>query len=197
MPSARRRDGGERSHRIAHHRPMIDFTRNHFELLGLPVRWRIDAQALERAYRELQREVHPDRYAGAPDHDKRLALQASARVNEAYRTLNDPVGRAEYLLRLRGVDATAETDTRLPVGFLTRQLERREAADEAQSAHDTAALEALIAELRFDAGTLSSGLERVLDGDDRDAARVCVRELRFLAKLEADLREMQLADLDR
>jgi molecular chaperone HscB len=197
MPSARRREGGERSHRIAHHRPMIDFTRNHFELLGLPVRWRIDAQALERAYRELQREVHPDRYAGAPDHDKRVALQASARVNEAYRTLHDPVGRAEYLLRLRGVDATAETDTRLPVDFLTRQLERREAADEAQSAHDAAALEALIAELRRDADTLFSGIERVLDGDDRDAARVRVRELRFLAKLETDLREMQLADFDR
>ena len=176
---------------------MIDFTRNHFELLGLPVRWRIDALALERAYRELQREIHPDRYAGAPDHDKRLALQASARVNEAYRTLCDPVGRAEYLLRLRGIDATAETDTQLPVDFLMRQLERREAADQAHSAHDGAALEVLIAELRRDAGALSSGIEDVLDGDDRDAARVRVRELRFLAKLESDLREMQVADFDR
>ena len=74
---------------------MIDFTRNHFELFGLPLRFRIDAPALQRAYRDLQRDVHPDRYAGGSDHEKRLALQASARVNEAYRTLKDPVARAE------------------------------------------------------------------------------------------------------
>ena len=62
---------------------MIDFTRNHFELLGLPARYRVEESALDRAYRELQNAVHPDRYAAAGDADKRLALQASARVNEA------------------------------------------------------------------------------------------------------------------
>ena len=42
---------------------MIDFSRNHFELFGLPERFRFDAAALDRAYRELQGEVHPDRFA--------------------------------------------------------------------------------------------------------------------------------------
>ncbi|MGE5088217.1 MAG: Fe-S protein assembly co-chaperone HscB [Candidatus Levyibacteriota bacterium] len=176
---------------------MIDFTRNHFELFGLPARFGVDAAELERAYRELQRNVHPDRYAGAPDHDRRLALQASARVNEAYRTLKDPVARAEYLLEIRGVDATAETDTRLPVDFLTRQLERREAADEAREAHDERALASIVDDVRAEAGEILGGIERVLDADDREAARMRVRELRFLAKLGDDLREMQLAELDR
>ena len=176
---------------------MIDFTRNHFELFGLPARFGVDAAELERAYRELQRNVHPDRYAGAPDHDRRLALQASARVNEAYRTLKDPVARAEYLLQVRGVDATAETDTRLPVDFLTRQLERREAADEAREAHDERALASIVDDVRAEAGEILGGIERVLDADDREAARMRVRELRFLARLGDDLREMQLAELDR
>jgi molecular chaperone HscB len=176
---------------------MIDFTRNHFELFGLPARFRVDAADLERAYRELQRNVHPDRYAGAADHEKRLALQASARVNEAYRTLKDPVARAEYLLQLAGVDATAETDTRLPVDFLMRQLERREGADEARVAHDERALAAIVDDVRGEAAELLGVVERTLDGDDREAARMRVRELRFLAKLGDDLREMQLAELDR
>ncbi|MDE2003341.1 MAG: Fe-S protein assembly co-chaperone HscB [Betaproteobacteria bacterium] len=176
---------------------MIDFTRNHFELFGLPPRFRVDVPALRRAYRDLQREVHPDRYASGSDHEKRLALQASARVNEAYRTLEDPVARAEYLLQLAGIDATAETDTRLPIDFLTRQLERREAADEARSAHDERALAAILDDVRRESGALLADMEDVLAGNDREPARMRVRELRFLAKLDDDLREMQLAELDR
>lgn len=176
---------------------MIDFTRNHFELFGLPPRFRVDAVELERAYRELQRNVHPDRYAGAPDHQKRLALQASARVNEAYRALKDPVARAEYLLQISGVDAAAETDTRLPVDFLMRQLERREAADEARAAHDERALASIAADAQREIEEILGGMERTLAADDREAARMRVRELRFLAKLGDDLREMHLAELDR
>src|SRR4051794_8729833 len=76
---------------------MIDFSRNHFDLLGLPPRYRVDVAALDAAYRKLQTEVHPDKFAAAGDAEKRVALQASARVNEAYRALKDPVQRAQYL----------------------------------------------------------------------------------------------------
>lgn len=176
---------------------MIDFSRNHFELFGLPVRYRVDAAALERAYRTLQSDVHPDRHAGAVDAQKRLALQSSARVNEAYRTLRDPVARAEYLLQLRGVDATSETDSQLAVDFLTRQLERREAAEEAADDHDERKLAALADQVRADAVDLQVEVERVLDADDRKTARRCVRELRFLSKLADDLDAMRAAELDR
>jgi len=175
---------------------MIDFSRNHFELFGLPARYRIDAGALERAYRDLQGAVHPDRFAGAGDTEKRLALQASARVNEAYRALRDPVSRAEYLLSLRGVDATSETDTRLPVAFLARQLERREAAEEARGERDARALAKLIDEIRGDAADLAVEVERALDGDDAEAARMRVRELRFLAKVADDLEALAAAEVD-
>ena len=176
---------------------MIDFSRNHFELFGLPTRYRIDSAALERAYRELQGDVHPDRHAGAGDSEKRLALQASARVNEAFGTLQDPVARAEYLLRLRGIDATAETDSRLPVRFLTQQLERREAAEEAVAGHDERALVELVNDVRSDAAKLQVDVERLLDSDDAEAARMAVRELRFLTKLADDLDAMHALELDR
>jgi molecular chaperone HscB len=176
---------------------MIDFSRNHFELFGLPVTYRTDGALLEHAYRQLQGDVHPDRHANAGDAQKRLALQASARVNEAYRTLRDPVSRAEYLLGLRGIDATAETDSRLPLEFLQRQLERREVAEEAGIAHDERALAALVDQVRREAAALQTGVAQVLDDGDAEAARMRVRELRFLTRLAEDLDALHAVELDR
>jgi molecular chaperone HscB len=170
----------------------IDFSRNHFELFGLPARFAVDGAALEHVYREMQRSVHPDRYASADDAQKRLALQASARANEAYRTLRDPLARAEYLLSLREPGATGETHTRLCVAFLTRQLERREAADEATRARDTGALAALVDEVRSEADALAIEVGPLLDACD-PAAPSRVREWRFLVKLTDDLDALRSA----
>ncbi len=175
---------------------MIDFSRNHFDLLGLPVRYRVELDALDAAYRKLQTQVHPDRFAGAGDADKRLAMQASARVNEAYRALKDPVERAQYLLTLHGVEAVAETDTALPFDFLERQLDRREEASDALAADDQRTLSALLDDVRTEAKELEAGLAQSLDDRaDYAAARPRVRELTFLAKLGDDLDAM-LASLD-
>ena len=170
---------------------MIDFSRNHFELFGLPERFRFDPAVLDRAYHELQGEVHPDRYAAAGDTEQRLALQSSARVNEAYSALKDPVARAQYLLSLHGVEAFGETDTSLPFEFLERQLERREAAAAASAAGDARALETLLEEVRAEARQLEQQLGALLDVEAAwEAARARVRELRFLSKLAGDLDAM-------
>ena len=170
---------------------MLDFARNHFELFGLPARYALDAGALDEAYRALQRQVHPDRHAASDDASRRLALQAAARVNEAYRTLGDPVERARYLLSLRGVDAFDETDTVLDTDFLERQLERRERASFAADAHDEAALDALVDEVRGEAAAAQATLARLLDAPASTAeARTRLRELKFLDKLAGDLDEM-------
>ena len=175
---------------------MLDFARNHFELFGLPARYALDTAALDDAYRALQRTVHPDRHANADDATRRLSLQAAARVNEAYRTLGDPVERARYLLGLRGVDAFDETDTSLDIGFLERQLERRERAVEALDARDEGALDVLLREVRADARALESTLGELLETQaPPPAARARVRELKFLDKLAGDLDEM-LAQVD-
>ncbi|MFO1305956.1 MAG: Fe-S protein assembly co-chaperone HscB [Burkholderiales bacterium] len=175
---------------------MIDFSRNHFDLLGLPVRYRVDPEALDTAYRRLQAEVHPDRFAGAGDAEKRLAMQASARVNEAYRALKDPVQRAQYMLKLHGIDAVGETDTALPFDFLERQLDRREEAGEALAADDARTLSALLGDIRAEAKELEIGLAQSLDERaDYAAARPRVRELTFLAKLGDDVDAM-LASLE-
>jgi len=167
---------------------VLDHSLDHFALFGLPRRYALDAGALAQAFRALQRDVHPDRHAAGDDTARRLALQASARVNEAQRTLASPVERARYLLALGGVDALAETDTALGIDFLERQLERREAAAAAAANGDTGSLDRLVAEARADAAALEAALVETLDvRGDVPGAKPLVRELAFLDKLANDL----------
>jgi len=176
--------------------PMIDPSRNHFELFGLPVRFRIDTDALDEAYRALQGEVHPDRHAGGSDADRRVAMQSSTLVNEAYQALKDPIERARYLLALRGIDAFDETDTKLSLEFLETQLERRERAAEAADVEDVEALEAILADVRSEISERLHQLGHLLDDAGAvDRAKAAVRELRFLAKVAEDVDAM-LASLD-
>jgi molecular chaperone HscB len=168
---------------------MIDFAHNHFELFGLPPRFAVDTDVLEERYRALQRDVHPDRHAGDPA-AQRQALQAAARVNEAYRTLKDPVERGRYLLQLQGIDALAETDTALSRTFLETELARREAAADAETAGDVAALESILAAIRRESAARESALAERLDAKDIAQARDAVRELKFLQKVAADVDAM-------
>ena len=174
---------------------MIDFSQDYFALFGLPRRYRFDPEKLDAAYHALQREVHPDRYAAAGDAERRVALQSSARVNEAYRALTDPVARAQYLLSLRGIDALAETNTTLPAGFLQGEIERREAVAEAHAARDGCGLAALLQRVRADAAALEITLADRLDTEAWEAARDAVRELRFLAKVAGDI-EAAIAEVE-
>jgi molecular chaperone HscB len=182
---------GDSNRSRAGHAPMIDFSRNHFELFGLEPRFRFDIAALDRAYRDLQSDVHPDRHAAASDDEQRIALQSSARVNEAYRTLKDPVARAEYLLSLHGVDAAIDGRGALGVDFLEQQLERREQASDAADAEDVATLDALLGRVRAELREREDALAEQLDGAGAWAqAAARVRELRFLAKVAEDIGAM-------
>jgi molecular chaperone HscB len=92
--------------------------RDFFGLFGLAPVFRLDEAALESAYREVQTQVHPDRYAHLSDTEKRVSMQWATRVNEAYRTLRTPLLRACYLLQLNGVDPGLETNTAMLPAFL-------------------------------------------------------------------------------
>jgi len=163
---------------------------NHFELMGLPVAFAIDAPQLERAYRELQSRVHPDKFAAGSGTDKRLAMQWATRANEAYRTLKDPVARARYMLSLKGFDTGEETNTSMPADFLMEQMELREASATARSQRDGPALEALRATLAASRDEMLRMLGRALDADrNYDAGCSLVRKLRFIEKLDEEVDE--------
>jgi molecular chaperone HscB len=170
-----------------------DSQRNFFELFGLPVGFDVDAADLGARYRELQRRLHPDRYASATDQERRLSMQLAALVNEAYQTLKDPVRRARYLLRLRGVGLGDETDTRMDPVFLAEQMELRERLEEAQR---DAKRETRLAELADDLERRAA--ERLAElraclppaGERLARARELTRELQFLDKLRGEMAEL-------
>jgi molecular chaperone HscB len=161
---------------------------NHFELFGLAPSYALAAEALERAYREIQARVHPDRFAHAGEAERRASVQWTTRVNEAYRTLRDPVQRAKYLLELNHVDVGFETNTAMPADFLARQMELREALERAAAGHDADALERLRRELQEEKRALQGALERRIDANkDYAGAAGLVRKLMFLDKLDEEI----------
>jgi len=132
--------------------------------------------------------VHPDRFAAAGDAERRASMQWTTRVNEAYRTLRSPVQRARYLLELAGVDVALETNTSMAPEFLMRQMELREALEQAGDARDAQALDALRASLRADKRELERALGEALDERrDHAGAAELTRKLMFLDKLDAEI----------
>ena len=166
------------------------FSRNHFELLGLAPAYALDPSELESRYRELQGRVHPDRFAAAPEAERRLAMQWATRANEAYRTLRDPVGRARYLLSLKGFDTGEETNTAMPPDFLMQQMEWRESVADAHASRDAKRLTALRGEIAGERAEMLHQLERAIDRDaNYDAGCSLVRKLRFLEELGEEIDE--------
>lgn len=159
--------------------------KNHFDLFGLARAFALEADALERSYREIQSRVHPDRFAHAGDAERRASLQWTTRVNEAYRTLKDPVQRAKHLLELNGVDVAFETNTAMPADFLVQQMELRESLEEAKSA---AALDAMRNKLLTQQSVLENQIAEAIDvKKDYASAAGLVRKLQFLDKLDSEI----------
>lgn len=105
-----------------------------FGLLGLSPTFTLDEKALEAAYFRAQRQYHPDRFVGKPEFERAAALQRSVDANEAYRTLKDPLTRAQALLAMQGVIVGAGADTVKPAQtLLLDSMEWREGIDEAQT----------------------------------------------------------------
>ncbi len=156
---------------------------DHFALFGLEPRFALDAVALERAYRQVQERVHPDRFAAGSAAEKRVAMQWAARVNEAFQTLRSPLKRAAYLCERHGAPIAAESNTAMPAEFLARQLELREVLDEVRNDGDSASLIRLRDEVRRLREATLAGLAEALDRD-RDYARAAglVRQLMFIEK---------------
>ncbi len=173
--------------------PALD--KNYFEIFGLPETFDINTAILKDRYHDLQQQLHPDRYATATDHEKRLSVQMTALINEALQTLKDPLRRGRYLLQLRGIDTNDEVDTAMDPAFLMEQMELREALDAAcDSEQPLPALTslgrevALAVDMRID--QLRDRLSRE-DAKSSKEARNSVRELQFLEKLTQEIEQRE------
>jgi molecular chaperone HscB len=112
---------------------------NHFELFGIPVSTDVNVNHIADVHRKLALEFHPDRVDQHDVKARRIAAEKTASLNEALKTLKDPVRRAFYLLKLEGIDLDNESSAarlRMPPDFLEEIMECREALDEARGKKD-------------------------------------------------------------
>ncbi len=89
----------------------MDLSADFFSLFELPRGFRLNLSELDSRYRDVQAQVHPDRFAHASETERRLSMQWATHANEAYQTLKKPLERAKYLLHLAGHDIQAENNT--------------------------------------------------------------------------------------
>ena len=176
-------------------------TDDHFTLLGLRKRFALDRRELDTCRRQLQSQVHPDRFAAEGAAAQRLAMQWAVRVNEAYQCLKEPVARAAYLCELRGVAINAERNTAMPTAFLVQQLQWRETLDEATSTAEVKALDEQVARQQEH---MLSALAMTLDADplsgadpqaNTSAAAAQVRALMFVSRFRQDI-DQRLDELE-
>jgi molecular chaperone HscB len=149
-----------------------------FGLLGLPVQFDLDPQVIERAFFERTKELHPDRFAGAPAAERVAALSRSRALNDAYQTLKKPVPRAEYLLVRAGVNIG--DNERLDPTFLMEILELREELAEARAAKRTSEIERLCKVMQGRRKAAVGALPALFESHDLPAIKEQLILLRYL-----------------
>src|SRR3954449_5255891 len=141
---------------------------DHFARLGLPAALDLDAGALDKAYFAQQRLWHPDRFVGKPAGERAKASVEAAALNDAYRTLKDPLSRAVYLASLNGVELPGDGKTIDDPELLMEAMEAREELHEASS---IAEVDSLAAKTREELHKSLARLGSLFLANDKPAIR--------------------------
>ncbi len=107
---------------------------DYFAFFGLPQKLTLDADALEAQFHKLSWKLHPDNFVRATEYERELSLERSSQLNDAYRTLREPIARVEYLLLHLGLRKEGTTKQQAPPELLEEVFELNESLDELREA---------------------------------------------------------------
>jgi len=158
---------------------------DHFARLGLPAALDVDGGALDKAYFARQRQWHPDRFVGKPAEQRARASVEAAALNDAYRTLKDPLARAFYMAELKGVELPGDGKTIDDPELLMEVMDAREELHEASS---IAEVDALATFAREDLQKALADLPSLFLANDKPAIRKALLRLRYLDKFADEAR---------
>ncbi|WP_114087203.1 Fe-S protein assembly co-chaperone HscB [Thalassospira profundimaris] len=159
---------------------------DHFARFDIPRDFNVDIDAVEAQYLKQQQALHPDRFATKSAREKSLSQQQAASLNDAFETLKNPVSRAEYMMRMNGVEPEGgEGQTVNDPALLMEAMEMREALDDAG---DRAAIDAIIRDVRKMARDCEKEVATAINGGAYDAARKLTTRLRYLLKMAQEAR---------
>lgn len=173
----------------------VDLKQNFFELFQCDAGYAVDVEALSNQYRSLQKESHPDRFANGSDQEKRFAAQMTARINEGYDTLKNPLKRAIYLLEQ--ADVTIEHNPTLDPMFLMEQIELREEMEDIGEAGEDG-LPMLDAFRKKGNGVLKELQDEFAEAypDELKEAELAVYKMQFINKLLSEAKQLEEKILD-
>jgi molecular chaperone HscB len=150
----------------------------HFELFNLPITLKVDTSGLSKKYFELQRKYHPDRFGQSSEAEQEEALQVSAQINKAFKTLKDPDETIKYVLQLKGL-LEEEEKYQLSPDFLMEVMELNEELEEGM----TDAIQAKIDQLKKDLyATVETIITNYQEGTSTEKELLQVKEYYFKKK---------------
>jgi molecular chaperone HscB len=164
---------------------------DYFELLGLPASFDLDEQTLEAHWKDRASAVHPDRFPDSNPAQKRVALQWSAQVNEAYRVLKNPLRRAQYLCERAGHPAQGDGSVSMSPDFLMQQMQWREALEELQAQGNALQVTMLGEDIQTYQTKLQSKTREFMKQARWEEVSQCIHEWMFVDKFLHELKVAQ------
>ena len=165
-----------------------------FQLFDVPISFEVDHELIHQRYMELQKAVHPDKFVNASAQEKRISMQQTSRINEAINTLKNPVERALYLLKLKGMDINFENETTMDADFLMGQMEMREALSEVREKEDPLAeLDRVGAEVKAKTNDMMNDFSNRYEEGRLDEARELIRKMQFMQKAKNEINDLSAA----
>ena len=166
---------------------LMPLSDTYFQLFELPESFDIDTQTLAERFRELQRSVHPDKFANSSDQERRLAMQHATHINEAYQTLKHPLQRGQYLLSLQGIETNEQQAQVMDPTFLFEQMELREKLEAVNRQNDPFnALNELMDTIEQRLKRFIKELAQQFSKQDYTQAQDTLRKLQFFYKLHQE-----------
>jgi molecular chaperone HscB len=182
---------------------MPGLDKDYFVFFGFPRKLRVDRDSLQARFYELSRQWHPDRYSRKSAEEQAQALEATAILNDGYRTLADPVRRAEYLLTEEGFPIGEQRSKDVPPELLEEVFELNMALEEAKSGDDSARPQLESARDNFQKmrATIDTELEQLFaryDASDAqsETAKQALHEIRGVLNRRRYIENL-LRDVDR
>lgn len=168
----------------------IDLTRNYFELFGFAEKFVIDQDQLAEKYHSFQSALHPDKFVNASDQERRVSVQTTAYINEAYATLKSDLKRSHYLLKLSDVEFNADTETSSDVEFLMQTMELHEQVEGASNTQNPLGeLDGLSKELKVQQQQLILEFTTQFEKNELSVAKETALKLQFYERLTNQVRK--------
>jgi molecular chaperone HscB len=182
---------------------MPELSRDYFEFFGMDRKLVVNLDDLQRRFYQLSRQWHPDRFSRRPVEEQNRSLEATSLLNDGYRTLKDPVKRAEYLLTQEGFPIGEQRSKDVPAELLEEVFELNMMLEELKAGDDSARPQ--LEQARASFLTMRGGLDQEMLGlfnrydastESSETAKQALNEIRGLLNRRRYIENL-VRDVDR